>query len=284
MLAHIAGCEDCYAAFAGTARLLGESASLATPSQSDPSLGATIDRRAAGPSRTPWLVAAAAAVLVTTGLLCWQVASRPVRTEVAPTVGPVADRTTPPLPAARPSAQTPSTGSAAWLRDAPWAEAGRSHYAFAPETRSKRDLLLGMHLAALGRACQGSGTKPDARAVREVDQSLRRSGALALAERLRLRARAEAHDCAFSTDADERPWLEMGRVLEQWRIAVAEKDQTAFDAARGRRLAALVETLHLEGPALPVANRLALRTGAPDKRTFESLAEELDELIELLCG
>jgi hypothetical protein len=269
MLAHIASCADCYEAFAGTARFLDETAVQETPG---------------GSSGSPWLVAAAAAVVMATGLLWWQLASGTALPQVTPSEAPLAHQATPPGSTTRRSGEPASPATAAWLRDAPWATAGRARNAFAPVPASKRDLLLGMHLAALGRACLGSGTKPDAAAIGEVGQSLRRMGAVAEAERLRLLAQAEAHDCELAPAARAGPWLEMGRALEQWRIAVVEKDKAAFDAARARRFGALVERVHLEGAALPLAKRLSTRRSAPEDGNWDVLASDLDDLIELLCA
>jgi hypothetical protein len=178
----------------------------------------------------------------------------------------------------------------AWLRDAPWVSAGRARYGFASEPAPKRALLVGMQLAALGRACQGTGTTADLDAVQEVGQSLRNTGLMADGERDRLLSKAAAHDCAFAppgiptTRNELAQWREMGRMLEQWRIAAVERDPSAKDAARVRQLGALLAVLSLDGPAARVATRLADPARASADRAWDSLAEDLTELLELLCA
>jgi hypothetical protein len=294
MLAHIASCDDCYVAFAGTARVMDVDSRGPEVHPEQPIIPG---HGARGRARGPWLLAAAAGILLATGLFCWHLNSRPTGADGAPLPAPVArgaHPSTQPLPAATPppsgsplppSRNPRATGSAAaWIQDAPWATAGRARYGFAAEPATKRALLLGMHLGALSRACRGNGETPDTAAVREVGQSLQRTGLVEAAERVRLLAHAAAHDCTFTSPGGHAAWLDLGRELEQWRIAVVEKDPSAFDAARGRRVGALVESLPLEGPVLDRATRLIARVRAGEDRSWESLTEDLDELIELLCA
>lgn len=291
LIRHITECQDCYVAFVETVRLLDTVASsgqAAARRLSIPIPRATVEPgRLAAAWPGHWLLPGAAAALLAIGIgISLQVTRRQTAPPVAqafPGVARPHEDVPPPevrLPEAAIQRDTP-----AWIEGAPWNSISRSRSGFASVPSTRQAFLLGMHLASLDRACRETAPAVMQQAVGEIDRSLRAGGLVRAGERRRLVAQARSQDCLFHSHVEEAatPWLFLGRALEDWRIAAVERTPSAFDPERQRNLGRLLAVVDLEKPARLLGARLAQPPRPSDGEPWDSLVNDLVELIELLC-
>lgn len=291
LLQHLSECDDCYVAFAETIRLNEETsnAEVRVPSP-DPDVrhvAHPIRHRPVWPTGRRLPLAAAASLIAAslavgiTGLQWWsrrtpQVAepasSSPPSAELAPSATPPPDLASP-------------NDRPAWTRNASWNTSSRSSLSFASAPPSRRAFVLGMHFAALDRACHEVRLASKQAAAREIDQSLEAAVLVSDDERRQLMARAIGSQCAFPSPVagPTAPWFDLGRALESWRIAVVERHPSAFGTERRRELERLIAAVELDRPARRLAVRLVQTPAQADEGSWGSLRSDLTELIELLC-
>jgi hypothetical protein len=128
---------------------------------------------------------------------------------------------------------TTAVAAPAWLQDAPWDARGDARSGFAAPSPARVAFDVGLHMGALDRACRDGQGQP----IRDaVAASLARGPQKEWAARA---TRAEACGTGFDVPALLDPRLvELGRLLERWRIAAHEKEAvTAADLAKAEELA-----------------------------------------------
>lgn len=272
LLAHLRDCEDCHEVFVEGAEFFEASAG---------SQALAPAARAATVARTPpWLpLAAAALVAVGTAVFFASLrgaASRaPLLTaHVAPTP---ASNATPPAVAGEPvgalaTLAADSVEPIEWLEHAPW-DRTDARFSFAGGL-SGRAVIVGMHLAARGRACEIRSRVLRTRALTRIARSLERQGLGALRT-----------DCAVPVvpAGSDAGWQQIGADVERWRIALVERRADGLSAQRARKLARSLATLRAEPALRRAAAQLESTLAAPGVG-FELAGEALDELIELLCA
>lgn len=250
LLTHVVACQDCYTAFVETARFLEQGKK----------------RRRFHPR---WLTLAAAAVLCLA--VGWFVTSR----DSAPPAGPRAVTSSPV------AAESPFQSRVPWLESAPWNGSGDTRFGFAPAPASRRQLLLGFHLAALDRAC--SSPQP----VREqvlgnVQRSLEGSGLVSTAQGDRLAKELGTGECPLLREATS-DWTELGRTIEAWRIAAVERDAAAREPERAREVADRLVAVQAGTAVQRLARRLEERL-RKEGVSWDDLLIEIATLIELVSA
>jgi hypothetical protein len=195
----------------------------------------------------------------------------------------VPDRERQALPAQKSSAPLPSVPDPLWLTDAPWE--GRSRLAFADVRSPSTSVWIGLHVGALDRAC--TLTEADlARTIRQrVAASLKGNwpGDLPLAV-LEPEACAGRRVNVPGSAAVDGGWLTLGRVLERWRIAAAERDSGAITDDDRTAVTRLIRELPVSDPARRSLQR-TLHCVSMAPRTphdWDELGEAVIDSIEVL--
>jgi hypothetical protein len=94
---------------------------------------------------------------------------------------------------------------------------------------------------------------------------------------------------------DRRAWVDLGRVVERWRVAAIVRQRLLLEADDISRVRLLTDAAGLEGPArrsleraITAAAVLAERAGAPTAPAgagaWDALAEALAEALDVLLA
>jgi hypothetical protein len=285
ILRHLAGCEDCYVAFLETVRFVGSLPESGTPTQSAiwrPLAQSELTARPHGRFISTGLAAAAAVVLAAAAAILWQGHSPSATVPRSASLSE--SRPSASSPATRPPT-TPSTVPA-WITSAAWRALGDSRHGFVAMGSNRDELIHGMQLASHDAICRRVAPEARQAALWEVAEAMRRVRHLS-PEQEQLLKRVSAGDCSASdaSYADLGPLVELGRNLEDWRIATLVHDPDAFDPVRAGRVRDLLLLVKLDGQVRVQALSLATRPrAARNAAAWEELQADLQELVDLLCA
>jgi Putative zinc-finger len=262
LVAHLARCPDCHVVLAEAARYLD-----AHQTTGRPWVGGSASRRR-------WASGLAAAAGLAAVIL---VVIRVPRHSPEPAPVSSAESSGPP--------RTVRSGPPSWVTDAPWESAPR--LAFAPSSTQAKSAWVGLHLGALDRVC--ATTDGDiARMVRtRVALSLREATPAAWVSAVSspVACRSGRVEASALAQVDAR-WLTLGRLLERWRIAAAEHDERAIEAADRASLDRLVRELPLS-PAARRSLELTLSRAAGTQSTrsnWDEFGNAVLDSIEVLIS